>query len=279
MASTQRARGPEIPIVPTHKLGSFTQRAASARQYTPHRERRLSKAVLCAYSCDPKNSQCSGFVELRDANGKAQTTRVVQNLELREHHTTYVSWLWTFAGESHTVELSHGRRTGQRKIWVDKVLHEHNRTIMQRIVIQGSNHKFTVGGKQVELSTAPVVKGFEYQLKIEGHSIEECVEGDRNPATRELGTRLLQLPKPVGGIGVTLIPNAQNGPGMVVTQLTQAPARRRPLSSPKTHAVRSEEAIASRDAQSAAAHRLPRCTDSARQHACTAIGAQASVAC
>ena len=72
------------------------------------------------------------------------------------------------------MELRHGRKSGIRKVYVDKVLLERQRSIKNMLSDTGSTHEFMVGNKRGEVIIVPKgVSGFLYQLKIEGMPIEQ----------------------------------------------------------------------------------------------------------
>mmetsp|Transcript_7671 Transcript_7671/g.23959 ORF Transcript_7671/g.23959 Transcript_7671/m.23959 type:complete len:124 (+) Transcript_7671:64-435(+) len=74
--------------------------------------RRLSKLVLRADS-NGVGEQSAGLVELEDESGSVQLVRVDQYVEIESDsllsNMVRVSWEWTADGNSHQVELRHGR--------------------------------------------------------------------------------------------------------------------------------------------------------------------------
>ena len=147
---------------------------------TPHAKsgRRLSKSVLRADSQDVEGSKIWGIVSVRDHLGEEQQIRVVQKEEIEDLNMVKVSWFWAWQGTTHQVELRHGRRSGIRKIYVDKEIVERIKTVKNMIADNGSTHSFQVGGKTADILIAPKgTSGFTYQLIIDGNAIEQNIVG------------------------------------------------------------------------------------------------------
>ena len=117
------ASTPSIPPLGLSTTGSSASFAAgggldSAR---PLSTRRLKKELLCADSTKAEMSNSAGHVTLTDSQGTPRSVRVVQQQELEDFNMVNVKWVWSFEGKTHQIVLRHGRRSGIRKIYVDKV--------------------------------------------------------------------------------------------------------------------------------------------------------------
>jgi len=222
MASTQ--------AMPALAMSNLPQGGSGARgPPTPHKlsGRRLSKSVMRADSQDVINSKSWGMVELRDGSGTARSTRVMQNEVVEDINMVKVTWFWSFDGVTHEVELRHGRRSGIRKIYVNKVMVDRIKSLKNWVSDTGSRHEFAVSRLQAEIIIVPKgVQGFHYQLKIDGQDIEQSVQGPAGEGPLDIGTRALTLPKTSEGLGMTL----RNNPfktGVVVWTLEEGKAAAR----------------------------------------------------
>jgi len=174
---------------------------------TPHAKsgRRLSKSVLRADSQDVDGSKIWGIVSVRDHQGEEQRVRVVQKEEIENLNMVKVSWFWQWQSTTHQVELRHGRRSGIRKIYVDKQEIERVKTVKNMLADNGSTHTFQVGGKTAEIVINPKgSSGFTYQLVIDGNAIEQNIVGPMSDLPLDIGTRAIELPKTDDGLGMTL---------------------------------------------------------------------------
>mmetsp|Transcript_17157 Transcript_17157/g.40990 ORF Transcript_17157/g.40990 Transcript_17157/m.40990 type:complete len:361 (+) Transcript_17157:160-1242(+) len=221
---------PTPPTVPS--LSQLpASNAAPLGPPTPHAKsgRRLSKAVVRADSHDSEGSKVWGMVAVRDHTGEEKQVRVVQNVEIEDLNMVRVSWFWTWRDKCHQVELRHGRRTGIRKIYVDKEIVERVKSVKNLLVSTDSSHVFDVGGKTAEIAiTARGASGFTYQLIIDGCPIEQRINGPTSDAPLDIGTRAVVLPKSEGGLGMTLRNNPlqlpSNRHGVVVWTVEQGKA-------------------------------------------------------
>lgn len=103
------------------------------------------------------------------------------------------------------MELRHGRRSGIRKVYVDKVLLERHRSVKNMLSDVGSTHEFMVGNKRGEVMIVPKgASGFLYQLKIDGMPIEQNFVGPIAERPLDIGSRPIQLAKTADGLGMTL---------------------------------------------------------------------------
>jgi len=193
-----------VPALQNLPAGS---QGSNAGPPTPHAKsgRRLSKSVLRADSQDVEGSKIWGVVSVRDHQGEEQRVRVVQKEEVETFNMIKVSWFWTWQGTTHQVELRHGRKSGIRKISVDKHEIERVKTVKNLVADSGSTHSFQVGGKPADIMIAPKgSSGFTYQLMIDGNAIEQNIVGPMSDLPLDIGTRSIELPKTDDGLGMTL---------------------------------------------------------------------------
>ena len=100
--------------------------------------------------------------------------RVVQKEEYEDSNMVRVTWIWSWESVTHQVELRHGRRSGIRKIYVDRQLLERQKSVKNMVSDAGSQHEFMVGNRRAEVSIVPKgSSGFLYQLKVDGQAIEQ----------------------------------------------------------------------------------------------------------
>jgi len=194
-----------VPPLATTSLGP--SRRDPNRPPTPHANtgRRLSKSIMRADSQDEEASKGWGMLTMRDHTGEHKPVRVVQKSEFEDSNMVKITWFWSWENQTHQVELRHGRRSGIRKIYVDKMLLERQRSIKNMLSDTGSTHEFVVGGKRGEVMIVPKgASGFLYQLKIDGQAIEQNMVGPVAERPLDIGTRPIQLPKTVDGLGMTL---------------------------------------------------------------------------
>lgn len=196
-----------VPPLATTGLPTTGAKGSGRAPPTPHANtgRRLSKSIMRADSQDEANSKGWGMLTLRDGTGTNRAVRVVQNEEYEGSNMVKIRWFWEWEGVTHQVELRHGRRTGIRKIYVDKQLLEREKSFKNMLSDTGSQHEFVVGNKRGEILIVPKgTSGFLYQLKIDGQAIEQNLVGPVNERPLDIGTRPIQLPKTADGLGMTL---------------------------------------------------------------------------
>jgi hypothetical protein len=101
--------------------------------------------------------------------------RVVQKEEYEDSNMLKVSWVWSWEGVTHQVELRHGRRSGIRKVYVDRQLLERQKSMKNMVSDVGSQHEFMVGNRRAEVLIVPKAgsAGYLYQIKIDGQAIEQ----------------------------------------------------------------------------------------------------------
>ena len=85
----------------------------------PLSARRLSKSVLHADS-NSASSNAAGIVMLKDSEGTPRAVRVVQKEESEGRNIIRVGWIWSTEGKTYQIELRHGRKSGIRKIYINK---------------------------------------------------------------------------------------------------------------------------------------------------------------
>lgn len=141
----------------------------------PLSARRLSKAVLHADSTDTGSSNTAGFVVLTDSVGTPRAVRVVQKEESEGMNMIRVGWVWSLEGKTHQIELRHGRKSGVRKIYINRQLVERVRQLKDLLADAGSVHEFRLDGHHVaQLHIVPKgFSGFTYQMLIDGSPIEQ----------------------------------------------------------------------------------------------------------
>ena len=91
----------------------------------PLSARRLSKSVLHADS-NGASSNAAGIVMLKDSEGTPRAVRVVQKEESEGRNIIRVGWIWSTDGKTYQIELRHGRKSGIRKIYINKRLVDPN---------------------------------------------------------------------------------------------------------------------------------------------------------
>mmetsp|Transcript_29745 Transcript_29745/g.79945 ORF Transcript_29745/g.79945 Transcript_29745/m.79945 type:complete len:264 (-) Transcript_29745:346-1137(-) len=175
---------------------------------------------LVATSNDLDAGNQAGIVTVRDSVGTPRSVRVVQKEEAESANMVRVSWFYTFEEKSYTIELRHGRRSGIRKIYVNKELVERDKKWSYALTAKASVHDFDVGPKQARISVEPMGgSNYHYQLFIDGRIVEAAP-----PAASELRSRVLRIEKNKR-IGMTLQNNSM-GPGVVVVQFQPESAAR-----------------------------------------------------
>ena len=135
------------------------------------------------------------------------------------------------------IELRHGRKSGLRKIYINKVLVERVKTLKDLFSDVGSVHEFPLGDThRVGAAGAPRVgdtqrvaqlhivpkgfSGFTYQMLIDGQPIEQNWSGFATAST-DVGSHLLDLRKAPGGeLGLTLL-NRDSRIGCVISHIEQ----------------------------------------------------------
>ena len=187
---------------------------------TPHQKsgRRLSKSVMRSDSQDAEGSKGWGNVVLTDGSGTERAVRVVQKSEVEDFNMIKVSWVWTWEGKTNQIDLRHGRRSGIRKIYINKELVERERNLRNLFSDKGSTHSFDIGSQNAIIDIRPKgVTGFTYQLLIDEQPIEQSVGGPTAEMGRlDIGVRSIQLPKTSDGLGMTLRNNPLGPTGVVV---------------------------------------------------------------
>ena len=174
-----------VPPLATTGLPTTGAKGSGRAPPTPHANtgRRLSKSIMRADSQDEASSKGWGMLTLRDGTGTNRAVRVVQNEEYEGSNMVKIRWFWEWEGVTHQVELRHGRRSGIRKVYVDKQLLEREKSFKNMLSDTGSQHEFVVGNKRGEILIVPKgTSGFLYQLKIDGQAIEQNLV--RRPAPR-----------------------------------------------------------------------------------------------
>ena len=115
-----------MPTVPGRGLGQMSSgqiNAGADPSGRPLSSRRLKKEVLKADSTSTEASNSAGHITLRDELGTPRSMRVVQREEYEDFNMVSVKWVCTDA-LPFQIELRHGRKSGIRKIYVNKELVE-----------------------------------------------------------------------------------------------------------------------------------------------------------
>jgi hypothetical protein len=218
---TASAASPTIPTLQTTGLPQGPGPLGAPP--TPHMNsgRRLSKSVLAADSQNIEESKAWGMVSVRGHDGREQAVRVVQKAEAEDWNMIKITWQWFDAAfnKSYLVELRHGRRSGIRKIYVNKELVHREKKLMNMIADGGSTDGFALeNGQDATINVMPKgVYGFTYTLEINGAPIEQQASPNVDKEQQlDIGVRAVQLPKTGEGLGITLRNNPLGGMGCVV---------------------------------------------------------------
>ena len=223
---------PPAPLMPTLQMTGLST-ANPAAPPTPHKNsgRRLSKSVMTADSSDSDGSKGWGLVPLpmNDGSGTARAVRVVQSTQIEDLNMISVKWVFNLpdhTGKEHMqqVELRHGRRSGIRKIYVNKELVARDKSIWKAISDSGSTHQFMIGPtnrNECAVTIYPkgsIMSGYQYQLEIDGRAIEKQTAVGQEPTVEglDIGVRAIELPKSANGLGMTIRNNPLGPTGVVV---------------------------------------------------------------
>jgi hypothetical protein len=166
---------------------------------TPHANsgRRLSKTLMRADSQDVAGSKNWGLVTIPKPGGEPTVIRVIQSEVAEDSNMMKITWMWSHKDVTHQVELRHGRRSGIRKIYVDKVLQDRIKSVRNLLSDTGSSHDFKVGEHEGAVTISPKgVTGFTYQLRLDGQGIEQSIV--RPPAPAGRARRLARARHPMG---------------------------------------------------------------------------------
>jgi hypothetical protein len=180
-----------------------------------------TRKPLVAASNDVEGSNSAGIVTVNDSDGTPLSVRVVQKEEAESKNMTKISWFYIYEEKSYTIDLRHGRRSGIRKIYVNKqqILREKPNVLMHALSARASADDFVVGPKRARIVVEPGRAGYSYQLFIDGRVIEAA------PITaNKVKSRVVRVQK-TKRIGMTLQNNA-SGPGVIVVQFQPESAAR-----------------------------------------------------
>ena len=209
-----------VPELPTQGLPGGTLGPGAAPP-TPHKMsgRRLSKSVMRSDSQDAEGSKGWGMVEVTDAVGTPRAVRVVQKAESEDFNMYKVSWTWSVDNKTYQVDLRHGRKSGIRKIYVNKELKLRSKNLKDMVADAGSTHEVQIdehidGIIRIEPKSA--ISGFTYQLYVNGNPIEQNIAGPMTSGPLDIGERTVGLPKSADGLGMTLRNNPLGPTGVVV---------------------------------------------------------------
>jgi len=159
-------------------------------------------------------------VTLTDSQGTPRAVRVVQQQELEDFNMVNVKWVWSFEGMTHQIVLRHGRKSGIRKIYVDKTLIERTKHMTDRFIDRGSHHVFTIQGRQAEISIIPGKSAtFRYALSIDAEEIERDLSITAPGLSADIGTHFVRPHASTDGFGMTLANCGNRRDGVVVIEL------------------------------------------------------------
>ena len=118
------------------------------------------------------------------------------------------------------VELRHGRKSGIRKLYVNKELVERTKTIGNLLMDRGSTHNLKIGDRS---ATVTIERGkgasFKYSLSVDGEEIERDIGISAAGLAGELGTHYVRPTVTDDGFGMTLANCGQRQDGVVVLEL------------------------------------------------------------
>ena len=151
------AASPAIPALGLGSVGSAASLAGGAGLGTdrPLSTRRLKKEVLRADTQDEATANAAGTITLTDSLGTPRSVRVVQQQAREDFNMVSVKWVYTLDGATYQIELRHGRKSGIRKIYLNKELLERSKNLSDRFMDRGSKHQFRVGTKTAEILIIP----------------------------------------------------------------------------------------------------------------------------
>jgi len=186
----------------------------------PLSSRRLKKEVLKADSSTSlDSSNTAGHITLRDEMGTPRSARVVQQAEYENFNMVSIKWVCTEACPFQ-IELRHGRKSGIRKIYVNKELIERTKNISNWLLDRGSQHYFEVGGRPACITIERGRSaGFTYHLSVDSEEIERDIGISAAGLAGELGTHFVRPVVDSDGFGMTLANCGQRQDGVVVLEL------------------------------------------------------------
>ena len=223
-SSGAAAASPAIPALGLGSVGSAASLAGGAGLGTdrPLSTRRLKKEVLRADTQDEATANAAGTITLTDSLGTPRSVRVVQQQAREDFNMVSVKWVYTLDGATYQIELRHGRKSGIRKIYLNKELLERSKNLSDRFIDRGSKHQFRVGTKTAEILIIPGRSaGFKYELRIDDEPIERDLGITAAGLSAELGTHFVRPAAPVhgAGFGMTLANCGNRSDGVVVIEL------------------------------------------------------------
>ena len=246
------AASPAIPALGLGSVGSAASLAGGAGLGTdrPLSTRRLKKEVLRADTQDEATANAAGTITLTDSLGTPRSVRVVQQQAREDFNMVSVKWVYTLDGATYQIELRHGRKSGIRKIYLNKELLERSKNLSDRFIDRGSKHQFRVGTKTAEILIIPGRSaGFKCtprrspassrrplrgtatecmqwasgsdELRIDDEPIERDLGITAAGLSAELGTHFVRPAAPLhgAGFGMTLANCGNRSDGVVVIEL------------------------------------------------------------
>ena len=182
---------PSIPGLGLSSMSSGQAAAGADPSGRPLSSRRLKKEILKADSKSAEASNSAGHITLRDEMGTPRSVRVVQREAIEDFNMVSVKWVCTDT-LAFQVELRHGRKSGIRKIYVNKELVLRTKTIANLLADRGSVHDFDVGGRRAQIT---IERGrssnFTYHLSVDNEEIERDIGISAAGLAGELGTHFV----------------------------------------------------------------------------------------
>ena len=210
------SNGMAIPGLGLSQMSSGALNTSGA----PLSSRRLKKEVLKADSSTSlEASNTAGHITLRDEMGTPRSARVVQQAEFENFNMVSIKWVCTEACPFQ-IELRHGRKSGIRKIYVNKELVERTKSLANLVLDRGSTHRFMVGGRPAVITIERGRSaGFTYHLSVDNEEIERDIGIKAAGLAGELGTHFVRPIVESDGFGMTLANCGQRQDGVVVLEL------------------------------------------------------------
>jgi len=222
LPSVEPGPSPSIPALSLGGVGGGSSPATGAPLTTerPLSSRRLKKEILRADSENAEGGNSAGHITLTDGSGTPRSVRVVQSQDLEDFNMVSVKWVWSLDNSTYQIVLRHGRKSGIRKIYVNKELIERTKRLADLFADRGSTHSFSVGGRTATIKIERGRSaGFKYQLTIDEEEIEQDIGISASGLSAELGTHFVRPVVGNEGFGMTLANCGQRTDGVVVLEL------------------------------------------------------------
>ncbi|KOO53257.1 hypothetical protein Ctob_013110 [Chrysochromulina tobinii] len=211
------------PAIPALSLGSVPSAGSG-----PLSARKLKKEVLNASSSSLDSSNAAGTITLRDELGTPRSVRVVQSEEHENFNMIQVKWVYTLNDKYYQILLRHGRRSGIRKIYVNKEMVERTKTLFGYFVDNGSQHQFKslqidneVSNECARVRLHALNTALTLRCARNGawQEIERDIGITGAGLSTEMGTHFVRPVVGTDGFGMTLANCGQRADGVVVLEL------------------------------------------------------------